>query len=277
LATIEEDRLAIRELVENWALWRDSGDWERFATVWHPTDGWMTATWFQGPAREFIAVSREGFERGVSILHFLGGHTSDVAGDRAIAQTKMTINQRGEVDGIRRGCRPRSGGRSWASVCSRQQIRCLGRVRGRGGSGRVPACTWCDRAASAAASQRRSCSSPQRPVTSCTARVSPGSASSTGAGAGSKSSPRSSATRRQQPGHRLIGRRPLGRVPRVGGSLGMHRIVPDPAPPRPRSSTACGPVCPHLRIGQATMCTVGGQRMRNAAQRHPACSCSKGS
>ena len=94
-----EDKLAIREVIENWALWRDAGDWERFATVWHD-DGWMTATWFQGPARQFIEVSRTGFERGVSILHFLGGFTCDVAGSRAIAQTKMTINQRAMVDGL---------------------------------------------------------------------------------------------------------------------------------------------------------------------------------
>jgi 2,4-dienoyl-CoA reductase-like NADH-dependent reductase (Old Yellow Enzyme family) len=97
---VGDDRAEIRRLVEDWALWRDAGDWERFATVWHPTDGWMTATWFQGPAAEFIRVSREGFERGVSILHFLGGHTADIAGDRAIGQTKMTINQRAEVDGV---------------------------------------------------------------------------------------------------------------------------------------------------------------------------------
>jgi len=95
-----EDRQAIRQLVENWAIWRDAGDWDRFATVWHPGQGWMSATWFQGPATEFIEVSRAGFERGVSILHFLGGHSADVAGDRAVAQTKMTINQRAEVDGV---------------------------------------------------------------------------------------------------------------------------------------------------------------------------------
>ena len=94
-----EDKLAIREVVENWALWRDAGDWDRFATVWHD-DGWMTATWFQGPARQFIEVSRAGFERGVSILHFLGGFTCEIAGTRAIAQTKMTINQRAMVDGL---------------------------------------------------------------------------------------------------------------------------------------------------------------------------------
>lgn len=96
----DDDKLSIRQLVDNWAVWRDAGDWERFATVWHPTEGWMTATWFQGPAAEFIAVSREGFRRGVNILHFLGGHTAEIADDRAIAQTKMTINQRAEIDGV---------------------------------------------------------------------------------------------------------------------------------------------------------------------------------
>lgn len=87
------ERLAIRELIENWALWRDAGDWDRFATVWHD-DGIMMATWFQGPAADFIRSSREGWAKGVSILHFLGGTTIDLAGQRAIAQTKMTISQR---------------------------------------------------------------------------------------------------------------------------------------------------------------------------------------
>jgi hypothetical protein len=93
------DRLAIREAVENWVVWRDAGDWERFRTVWHP-DGWMTATWFQGPAEKFIEVSRQGFESGVNILHFLGGWSCELAGPRAISQTKMTINQRASVEGV---------------------------------------------------------------------------------------------------------------------------------------------------------------------------------
>lgn len=93
------DRLVIRELVESWAVWRDAGDWNRFRGVWHH-DGRMMATWFQGTAEEFIQVSREGFTRGVSILHFLGGSSIDVARPRAIAQTKMTISQRADVDGV---------------------------------------------------------------------------------------------------------------------------------------------------------------------------------
>jgi hypothetical protein len=93
------DKLAIRELLENWAVWRDAGDWERFKTVWHE-DGFMMATWFQGTAAEFIRVSREGFEKGVNILHFLGGCSIDLAGDRAVTQTKMTIAQRAPVHDV---------------------------------------------------------------------------------------------------------------------------------------------------------------------------------
>ena len=90
--------LEIRQMVERWALWRDAGDWTRFATVWHP-EGVMMATWFQGPFTEFIRVTQEGWSKGVSILHFLGGSAVEVAGDRAIAQTKMTSSQRGMVEG----------------------------------------------------------------------------------------------------------------------------------------------------------------------------------
>lgn len=93
------DRLLIRETIENWAVWRDAGDWARFRTVW-TDDGHMMATWKQGSADEFIAASIEGWNKGVSILHFLGGSSIDVSGDRAIAQTKMTISQRGPVDGV---------------------------------------------------------------------------------------------------------------------------------------------------------------------------------
>ncbi|HVO07232.1 MAG TPA: nuclear transport factor 2 family protein [Burkholderiaceae bacterium] len=94
-----DDEQQIRRLIERWAVWRDAGDWERFATVWHP-DGVMMATWFQGPFAEFIRVTKEGWAKGVSILHFLGGSAVDIAGDRAIAQTKMTISQRGLVEGV---------------------------------------------------------------------------------------------------------------------------------------------------------------------------------
>jgi hypothetical protein len=93
------DTLAIKEVVENWAVFRDSGDWERFRSVWHE-EGVMMATWFQGPFEEFIRVNKEGWNKGVSILHLLGGTSVEIAGARAIAQTKMTISQRAPVHGV---------------------------------------------------------------------------------------------------------------------------------------------------------------------------------
>jgi SnoaL-like domain len=97
-ATIE-DRLAIRDVVETWTSARDSGDWEAFRACWHD-DGYMMATWFQGPKEDFIKVSQEGRARGVNILHFTGGCRIELAGHRAIAQTRMTIMQRAEVEGV---------------------------------------------------------------------------------------------------------------------------------------------------------------------------------
>jgi hypothetical protein len=98
-SSASDDRREIRELLENWVVWRDAGDWQRFRSVWHP-DGVMMATWFQGACEEFIRVSREGWDKGVSILHFLGGTSIDLNAKRAVAQTKMTISQRSSVEGI---------------------------------------------------------------------------------------------------------------------------------------------------------------------------------
>jgi SnoaL-like protein len=100
----EAEEFRIRRVIETWAIARDSADWATFASVWHD-DGWMTATWFQGPAAEFVRVSQAGFEAGVNILHFLGGTVSTLssgtgAGERAVAQTKMQIMQRADVHGV---------------------------------------------------------------------------------------------------------------------------------------------------------------------------------
>ena len=93
------DRLAIRELVDNWATWRDTGRWDDFRTLWH-ADGVMMATWFQGGFEDFIRVSQEGFARGARTSHFQGGTSIDLEGARAIAQTKMQIAQRGPIEGV---------------------------------------------------------------------------------------------------------------------------------------------------------------------------------
>ncbi|MBZ5694654.1 MAG: nuclear transport factor 2 family protein [Acidobacteriia bacterium] len=93
------ERLTIREMVENWVVWRDACLWKEFRSLWHD-EGRMMATWTQGTADEFIEMSNQGFAKGVRILHFLGGSTIEVRGTRAIAQTKMTISQRAPVHDV---------------------------------------------------------------------------------------------------------------------------------------------------------------------------------
>jgi hypothetical protein len=97
--TFGDDREQIRRLVDDWVVWRDTGQWERFYTVWH-LPGTMMATWFQGTAHEFAEISQTGFDKGVRILHVLGGNSVDVEGDRAISQTRMEIHQRADVEGV---------------------------------------------------------------------------------------------------------------------------------------------------------------------------------
>ncbi len=95
----ERDHAEIRDLIERWVVWRDAGDWERFRTLWHD-DGRMAATWTQSTVDEFIESSRRAHANGMSVVHFLGGQAIDVAGDRAISQTKMTISVRGLLEGV---------------------------------------------------------------------------------------------------------------------------------------------------------------------------------
>ena len=99
MSALAQDRADLRQLIDDWAIFRDAGIWDRFRACWHD-DGRMMATWTQGTADEFIAMNKAGWEKGLSILHFLGAHTADIAGDRAITQTKMTISQRAEVHGV---------------------------------------------------------------------------------------------------------------------------------------------------------------------------------
>ena len=93
------DRLAIREAIERWAVWRDSGDFDRLASLWHP-QGRMFATWFQATGAEFVARSRKAWEAGVRVTHVIGGSSIDIVGDRAVSLTRTTLVQRGTINGV---------------------------------------------------------------------------------------------------------------------------------------------------------------------------------
>ncbi|MDE0307517.1 MAG: aldehyde dehydrogenase family protein [Albidovulum sp.] len=53
---LTQDKLALRALIDNWAIWRDAGFRKKFRTVWHD-DGRMMATRTQGAADEFIEMN----------------------------------------------------------------------------------------------------------------------------------------------------------------------------------------------------------------------------
>lgn len=93
------EKQIIYEMLRNWVLWRDAGDWERFGSLWHD-DGYMVTMWFQGPAGEFIRLCREGWHRGIRIQSEPGGISVDVQGHRAIAQTKIKMSRRSHLHNV---------------------------------------------------------------------------------------------------------------------------------------------------------------------------------
>lgn len=93
------DRLAIRDLIDNWAIWRDSGRWDHLALLWHD-DGRMVTTWCECSAREFIDLCKTSWSTGISAVHSLGGTSIELAGARAVAETKVTLTQRALLHGV---------------------------------------------------------------------------------------------------------------------------------------------------------------------------------
>ena len=92
------DKLAIREVLEGWAIARDTGDWEGLAACWQP-GAVMNATWFQGSSEQFIERAKASFAKGSMSSHVLGAISIKLAGPRAVAQTRVTISAREALDG----------------------------------------------------------------------------------------------------------------------------------------------------------------------------------
>ena len=94
-----QDQLAISMLMQRWALARDTGDWESLRATAHP-GAVMTTTWFDGAFDDFVESCRASWARGSRSQHFLGGTVAEIEGERAIAQTRMSINVRSRLDGV---------------------------------------------------------------------------------------------------------------------------------------------------------------------------------
>jgi hypothetical protein len=94
-----QDQLAISALMQNWALARDTGDWGRLRATAHPGAA-MTTTWFDGTFDAFVESCEASWRKGSRSQHFLGGTVAEIKGNRAIAQTRMSINVRSQLDGV---------------------------------------------------------------------------------------------------------------------------------------------------------------------------------
>jgi hypothetical protein len=94
-----QDQLAIAALAQNWALARDTGDWEKLRATAHP-GATMTTTWFDGGFDDFIESCQASWSKGSRSQHFLGGTAAEINGERAIAQTRMAIMVRSRLDGV---------------------------------------------------------------------------------------------------------------------------------------------------------------------------------
>src|SRR3546814_2090312 len=60
----------------------------------------MVTAWSRVPADAFIEGCARGWDNGAIVHHALGSTAIELAGDRAVAQTKMTIGSRSMVEDV---------------------------------------------------------------------------------------------------------------------------------------------------------------------------------
>lgn len=93
------DRAAITQAVQDWGLARDTGRWDQLL-AFHTFDATVQTTWFVGSAAEFVKRSRQAFEGGAKVQHFIGAATIELRGNRAVAETRMVLQVRAPVHDV---------------------------------------------------------------------------------------------------------------------------------------------------------------------------------
>jgi len=85
-----QERSDISQLILRWGYYRDHGMWDELRETFHP-DGEIQVTWYVGKFTGFVDASIDMARRGVSSTHVMKPSLIDVAGDRAIAITPVSI------------------------------------------------------------------------------------------------------------------------------------------------------------------------------------------
>ncbi|KAH6653917.1 hypothetical protein BKA67DRAFT_676445 [Truncatella angustata] len=93
------ERFAVSELCKGWPVYRDSSEWKNYRDVF-AKDATVWTTWSKGRSvDDFIAVSKQGKERGDFIMHRECGTLVEYSAEhgRAVGKMKATITQRFKV------------------------------------------------------------------------------------------------------------------------------------------------------------------------------------
>lgn len=93
------DREEIRSVLAEWALYRDTGRFDRLRALFAP-GATIQTTWFDGTADEFVNRSEASFGGTVRAHHFIGPSSIDLHADRAIADTRIMLQLRAPVNGM---------------------------------------------------------------------------------------------------------------------------------------------------------------------------------
>ncbi|MBI3052900.1 MAG: nuclear transport factor 2 family protein [Betaproteobacteria bacterium] len=95
------DRSAIIQAIQNWGFFRDDKQWDKLRDL-YTADGRMTTTWTIASADEFIHHCRGLASKGGGrkAIHSIGVTTVELNGERALAETRMTLLVRGMLDGV---------------------------------------------------------------------------------------------------------------------------------------------------------------------------------
>lgn len=89
----------IKRLVDDWALWRDTGQFDKLRACYAP-DATVVTTWFDGPASDFVDASERSSGSSTLVHHFMGPSTIELDASRALAETRLMILLRTEMEAV---------------------------------------------------------------------------------------------------------------------------------------------------------------------------------
>ena len=93
------EKASICELLQDWALWRDVGNWSALRGAFAPA-ATIRTTWYDGAATGFVDASIRMSNGAARAQHFIGASSVQVNGARALAETRVILLVRAPLDGI---------------------------------------------------------------------------------------------------------------------------------------------------------------------------------